>query len=145
MTTIVVSRKQQMMVSDSLSTGGVNSRIQKIFEVDGQLVGFSGHVTHGLKFVEWLRHGTHPQFVYDKDENTFDALVLNDDGIFFYDRELVPMEILDDVYAIGSGASFAMGAIDAGAGPVKAVEIAANRDENSGGPVVVIRRKRRRK
>lgn len=142
MTTIVVSRKQQMMVSDSLCTGQVNVRVQKVFDVDGQLVGFAGHAMHGLKFVEWLKHGTAPQFVYDRDENTFDAVVLNDDGLFYYDRELIAQEILDDVFAIGSGSHYALGAIDAGASLIKAVEIAAGRDDGTGLPVVVFKRKR---
>jgi ATP-dependent protease HslVU (ClpYQ) peptidase subunit len=62
--------------------------------------------------------------VYDKDQSTFDALVMDGDSLYCYDNELVPMKVDEAVYAIGSGAAYALGAFDAGATPRKAVEIA---------------------
>jgi ATP-dependent protease HslVU (ClpYQ) peptidase subunit len=138
MTTIVVSQKQRTMVADSLVTGGGPAVTSiKIFEVDGKLVGVCGTLTHCIKFVEWMKHGTPPVYAYDKEVNTFEALVLSADGLTYYDKELVAIELFDDVVAIGSGSAFAIGAIDAGASLQKAVEIAADRDEYSGLPVIV--------
>lgn len=146
MTTIVVSQRQKIMVSDSVATGGGPPiLVSKIYEVDGKLVGFAGSAAHGLKFIEWLRHGTVPIYAYEKEENTFDALVLSHDGLVYYDKELVALEIHDDITAIGSGCEYAIGAIDAGATLKRAVEIAAGRDTYSGLPVVVKKLPRKRK
>jgi len=41
--------------------------------------------------------------------------------------------LLDRPYAIGSGTSYAFAAMDMGASAVKAVEMAARRDTNTGG------------
>jgi ATP-dependent protease HslVU (ClpYQ) peptidase subunit len=140
MTTIVASMRHRVMVADSLVSGGGPSFISsKIFSVNGKLVGFSGHVTHALKFIEWLKHGTPMNLAYDRDENTFDALVMDGGFLFYYDNELVPIQVNDDIYAIGSGAAYAIGAIDAGASPKRAVEIAIERDEQSKGPVILVR------
>lgn len=140
MTTILASMKHRVMVADSLiSGGGPGFRSQKIFSVNGKLVGFSGHVTHALKFIEWLKHGTPMNLAYDKEDNTFDVLVMDGGFLYYYDKELTPITVNDPIYAIGSGAAYAIGAIDAGASPKRAVEIAVSRDDQSEGPIVVMK------
>lgn len=139
MTTILASQKHKLMVADSLTTGGVNFKSRKIFRVNDKLVGFAGAVTHALKFIQWLEHGTPLNLHYDKNDFTFEALVLSEQALFYYDNELVPIEVSEQICAIGSGAPYALGALDAGASPKKAVEIAANRDECSGPPVIVMK------
>lgn len=141
MTTILASLKHRVMVADSYVTGGVGARSRKIFEVDGKLVGVAGHMMHALKFVEWLRHGTPINPVYDKEDATFDAIVMEAGFLTYYDNELTPLVLQDQIYAIGSGADFALGAIDAGATPKRAVEIAAERDDSSKPPVIVVKLK----
>jgi ATP-dependent protease HslVU (ClpYQ) peptidase subunit len=142
MTTILASKKHRVMVGDSYASGGGSGfSTIKVFNIGDRLVGFCGNLTHGLKFIEWLKHGTAITNVYDKEEHTFEALVMDSTGIHYYDNELISAEVMEDIYAIGSGAPYALGAIDAGASPKKAVEIAANRDDGSGHPIVVLRLK----
>lgn len=138
MTTIVVSQKQKTMVADSQASGGGPAITTiKIFEIDGKLIGIAGTLTHSIKFVEWMRHGTLPVYHYDKEEDSFQALVLSHNGLTYYDKELIAIDIFDDVVAIGSGSEYAIGAIDAGASLKKAVEIAAERDAYTGYPIII--------
>ena len=143
MTTILASLKHKVMIGDSYtSSGGSGFSTVKVFQLeDGRLVGFSGHLTHGLKFIEWLKHGTMFKPHYDKEEHTFEALVMSNNGIQYYDNELIPADVLEDVYAVGSGACYALAAMDAGVSPKKAVEIAAGRDDGTGLPIVVLKLK----
>jgi ATP-dependent protease HslVU (ClpYQ) peptidase subunit len=143
LTTIVASMKHKLMAADSKCGGepGIPFRTQKIFRVEEKLIGFAGAAMHAIKFIEWLRHGTPMSLVYDKDECTFDALVMDGGFLLYYDNELVPLIVNEPYYAIGSGAAYAIGAMDAGASPKRAVELAAKRDDNSGLPVITMRHK----
>ena len=142
MTTILASMKHRVMVADShVSSGGSGFKTQKIFRVNDKLVGFSGVLSHALKFIEWMKHGTPLNLAQSaKDGDTsFEALVMDGGFLYYYDQELVPATIDDPIYAIGSGSDYALGAIDAGATPKRAVEIACARDDSSGGPIVVVK------
>lgn len=129
------------MVADSRVTGGVHFKSKKIFQIDGKLIGIAGTMTHALKFVEWVTHGTPMNFVYDKEACSFDALVMDGGFLIHYDNELAPIVVDEPYYAIGSGAEYALGAMDAGASPQRAVELAILRDECSGPPVVTVKHK----
>jgi hypothetical protein len=51
------------------------------------------------------------------------------------------MQIKDEFYAIGSGCKLALGAMEMGAGALKAVEIAGRRDPYTAGPFTTMRLK----
>jgi ATP-dependent protease HslVU (ClpYQ) peptidase subunit len=140
-TTILASMKHRVMVADSHVSGGTSFKTTKIHRVGDKLVGFSGTLSHCLKFLEWLKHGTPLNLVYDKEEHTFCALVMDGGFLYYYDNELIATAVDDQIYAIGSGAEYALGAIDAGATPKRAVEIACKRDDGSKGPVVLMKHK----
>jgi ATP-dependent protease HslVU (ClpYQ) peptidase subunit len=75
------------------------------------------------------------------EDMAFAALVVSKDGkrVWMVDDELAVVELLDDVIGIGSGGDYATAAIDAGADPVRAVEIACGRDIYSSLPLSVHR------
>ena len=142
MTTILASMKHRVMVADSrISGGGGHFRTQKIHQIDGKLVGCCGTSTHARKFIEWMTHGTAFNLAYDKEEHTFEALVMDGGFLFYFDNELVPLTVDEPYYAIGSGAAYAIGAMDAGASPQRAVELALARDECSGPPITIVKHK----
>ena len=67
-----------------------------------------------------------------------DALRLMPDGrLLHYAYDLMP-EPIGAPFAIGSGADFAIGAMDQGATPVRAVERAIARDPFSGGAITCL-------
>jgi ATP-dependent protease HslVU (ClpYQ) peptidase subunit len=141
-TTILASMKHRVMVADSrCSGGGSHFRTQKIFRVGDKLIGCCGTTMHAKKFIEWMMHGTPVSFVYDKEDQTFQALVMDGGFLLYYDNELVPITVDEPFFAIGSGSAYAIGAMDAGASPQRAVELAILRDECSGPPIVSIKHK----
>jgi ATP-dependent protease HslVU (ClpYQ) peptidase subunit len=137
MTTIIADSKRKIMVSDSKCTyGDTHFRMQKIYQMpDGTLIGFSGSVSEATKFVNWWIDGANIANKPNFGEESFDALVLDDSGINLWDSNLIKIRIIQDFFAVGSGAQFALGALRAGADPVRAVEIAAQEDNNSGLPI----------
>lgn len=132
MTTVAVSKSA--MCSDSLCIDqGSRSYVQKIFAVDGALIGFAGEVSQGLMFVEWYVSGGKDHYPFDKN---FEAVVLYEDGsIYSYDSGLMPIKMEQQYYAIGSGKQAATAAMMMGMSPSEAVEIAIKIDACTGGNI----------
>jgi hypothetical protein len=151
MTTCLYDRREKIIVADTQNTDRVGAiyRTHKIERLkDGRYFLGSGHChTIGLmrrwaekKFAETAR----PEcgvLLSDVDEYAATCLVISEDGeeVWLVDDEMEPM-VIDDYYiAIGSGASYAMGALDAGASACAAVAIAANRDPSTSAPYDIVR------
>lgn len=100
---------------------------------DGRVVGTAGDVAFGLAIVEWLEAGGEPP----KLDDGGNVLVLTPAGeIFLLDKYCKPVPV-EAPAAIGSGMDLAIGAMEAGATPVQAVEIASRRDPGTGGSITV--------
>lgn len=128
MTTIVCNRTS--MAADKRVTGGPMFKTTKIFRINGSLIGFCGNLEAALQFVEWRRTpDTKPEFA----ENSFEALELSANGsLTYWASQLVAMAVEDEFYAIGSGASLALGAMAMGASPKRAIAVAAMYDSGTG-------------
>ena len=150
MTTIVFSRPHGKIVADSRNTdsAGAVFKVRKIERLDnGRYFLGAGHLyTIGLAR-DWAEsdfsEDERPDFdvLYgDQGEDfAFSCLVISEDGriAVLIDDEMQPQAVQDDFLAVGSGAAYAIGALEAGADPEEAVEIAISRDGNSGGPIQV--------
>jgi 20S proteasome alpha/beta subunit len=140
MTTIVADFRTKIMVSDTRCTYGSNHfRVKKIYVMpDGTLVGFSGSVSEGYKFVEWFEKGCNkkilPSFGEEPDD-FFDAISMNNDGMLLWNNSLIPTKINQEYFSIGTGSSYALGALMAGASAERAVAIASELDCASGVPI----------
>jgi ATP-dependent protease HslVU (ClpYQ) peptidase subunit len=132
MTTIVANRTS--MAADKRVSGVPVFRTSKIFRVRGSLIGFAGNTEQALRFIEWRRTPeAKPTFVETAD---FMALELSADGrLTYWGAEMVGIPIEDDFYAIGSGASYALGAMAMRASPKHAIEVAARFDCSTGSDV----------
>lgn len=150
MTTIAFSRRDGMIASDSRNTdsAGAVFSVAKIERLrDGRYFLGSGHLlTIGMarkwaeaKFSEAKRPDFGVLFCDDADNFSFSCLVISKDGqrAVLVDDEMQPQPVSDDLLAIGSGAAYAIGAMEAGLTPEDAVGIAIMHDGNSGGPVQV--------
>lgn len=75
-------------------------------------------------------------FLEDPDEYGFTCLCISPDGsqVWFVDGEMTPMPVLDEYIAVGSGASYALGALDAGGSVEQALLSAAKRDLYTSAP-----------
>ena len=69
-----------------------------------------------------------------KDGLRFQFLIACCGEIFDVDQDLAVMRDVTGYYAVGSGAPYALGALDAGAKPMKAMEVAAKRTAFTSGP-----------
>ena len=109
----------------------------KIDRIGDTLVGTSGDYAAGVRFLDWLKaggKGRRPKL--DKD---FRGLKLSKEGIFYVDGDDTTwMPIGTPYYAVGSGAHYALGALEMGADPKQAVKIAMEYDPYTGGKVTVI-------
>lgn len=136
MTTIATDGKS--MAGDGLVTSGdaiFGYNLVKVRRApDGRIAGASGTGYDADAFHAWLANGGDPP----KLNEHFEALVLYPDGTcrsYDSDCRSIPEELPS---ATGSGRLAAIGAMEFGAGPERAVEIACARDAMSGGKITVL-------
>lgn len=98
------------------------------------IIALAGESSPGLVFLDWYGSDDEPPQRLIDGAADFTALILTEDGLFEADAYCRPDKILEDFYAIGSGAKAAMGAMYAGASALEAVEIAAKIDPYTAGP-----------
>lgn len=149
MTTIVVDLRNMEIAADTQNTdsSGTAYRCHKIERLsDGRYFLGSGHLLSIGKARRWAEKGFAEKHRPDlaehfgkrADEYRFSVAVVNLDGtVTLVDDELEPLPMADEYFAIGSGGSFALGAMDAGASAEEAVKIACKRDLYTSEPVEV--------
>lgn len=148
MTTIAY--RNGVLAADSrttLETEGGGARMflcEKLFPKilpsgDKVIIATAGESSPGMVFVDWFGSGKEAPDNFIIGEADFTCLVLQKDGLWEYDAWCRGIKILDEFYAIGSGAKAALGALHMGASAVKAVEMACRIDHYSGPPVVSMR------
>lgn len=140
MTTLVYSRKEHVIAVDSRCTmnGGVASNdSKKWIQKEDRLYFFCGDVADAEVLAELVDQGID---LLGEGE-TLDATVIyasNEPIVYYADGETIKHYSLhyDDFSAYGSGAFFALSALDFGKTAKQAVEYAMTRDIYSGGKVV---------
>jgi hypothetical protein len=142
-----VAFRDGVMAADSMGSDNFGKcRLQKIVRVKVKgkvhLVGIAGFYEAGLLFADWYGGGA--QSAYDRltrlsDDDNFTCLIWTGKKLLTADRLMRLTEVQDDYYAIGSGACYAMTAMDCGKGATQAVQMAIKRDQNSGGRVLTVR------
>lgn len=153
MTTIIATKTK--ILSDGKTT--VGNRVddydfKKVRKIGDYLVGGAGRLTSILTFFAWFEQNLQCQAAQeaipglmiqsdpDKDDEDFVALVVHPDGRIFIHEGADPRRAFPidrDYTAVGSGADFALAAMDAGATPEEAMEVAKRRDAFSGGETFV--------
>lgn len=140
MTTVACDRAT-MACDSQITSGGVKSRGRKIYTAKGALIGFAGNVEMGALFVQWYRgNRSEPppmwDSMWDSEHDDFSAIVLLPSGkILEYGTKLVAMQVEEKFHAIGGGADMAIGAMEAGVSPIKAVQICCRRSDGTSGRV----------
>lgn len=120
----VIAVNKEMIAADSLYIAGdLNSYGQKTYNVNNDLIGFSGYEQDGLLFVEWYKNGRDIKEKPELDE-CFCALMLIENKIYVAADKCVITPIHEKFYAIGVGKYTAIGAMAAGKNPIDAVKIA---------------------
>lgn len=123
--------------------------LKKVRKINGCLVGGAGRLASVLQFFTWFQEWSDAQQVQGDaphvkvfvpegiDDEDFNGLVVfADEVVFFYEGGKKSYELTGQNYfAIGSGADFALAAMDAGASADEAIAVAINRDVYSGGEI----------
>lgn len=149
MTTIIATSNK--ILSDGKVTFGdrVDSlEFKKVRKIDGYLVGGAGRLTSVLSFFTWFEQNLQCQAAQEavpglmiqsspeKDDEEFIAVVVHPDGKIYVHEGNDPTRarlIEAEYYAVGSGSDYALAALDAGATPEVALDVAKYRDCFSGG------------
>lgn len=133
--TTVAYRDGWMVADSQISEGAMKYRAAKIERLaDGRLVGMAGSWGGCIKLRDWVAAGC-PDDDEPTEINDATLLVASERGLCLFDSDLVPFPILDAFAAVGSGAQYAVGAMEAGATAEDAVLIACRRDPGSSFPI----------
>ena len=142
--TIIACSRYEMLADTSLTDESADRRVghvQKIYKCkDGSIAGAAGGSVAGLAFLKWAkagRKGKFPEAAVAKDE-TFEGLVLTAKGEILAFGGPDPEIIMDDTFAIGSGAGYAQAALFVGATLQRAVEAAIHASPKCGGQITRI-------
>lgn len=103
--------------------------VQKLFQVDGDVLGMTGQESGIFTMLEWWKHGALPA-TYPKQQEDNERwnlmIVANVDGVVVYEQSPFPYKLDPEetpFFAWGSGRDYAMGAMGAGASAMDAVRI----------------------
>jgi len=102
------------------------------------ILGTAGETASSLIFVDWYGSGNPVPEILVLGEADFTVLVLKADGLYEFDKWCRGERVLNDYYAIGSGAKAAMGAMYMGASAKKAIAAACEIDPYSAPPIVTM-------
>jgi len=134
MTTIATDGKS--MAGDGLLNSNaewvVAMDFKKVRLIGKDVVGVAGDARTCEKFFSAYEAGETTSF-YSGAE--YAAVALTKNGAFAYDGSYPVPVAVSLPFAIGNGAKFAMGAMDAGASPIEAVRIASTRCLLTGGDI----------
>lgn len=142
--TTVAWRAGVLAADTQLTTDGLRSRGQKLFRLpDGRAAAFAGDVSPARRFLDSLT--SDKPFRLGKKES-FTVVVMTQDGKLYESENGGPLiRVEDRFYATGSGMEIALGALACGKSAAEAVKIAAKFDTRTGGRVVTLTAKGKRK
>lgn len=144
MTTIAY--KQGILAADGLITmpGGVAGfNAIKIGMHNNILWSASGDAGWCKYFVDWCYNGLPGHFREPPNDATGGTIYLPDDSLVQCHSHGYEYRAGLPFWADGSGADYAMGAMEVGATPEQAVQVAVKWDHHSGGRIVVLDRTRK--
>lgn len=135
MTTIVATK--QAIYADTQCTYSVPFNVNKIARIGDSIYAGAGDMDDLQRFFSWRRDGgDRPVF-----EDGIDIIEVCSEGIFLWGKKFVRLHVDEEVYSVGSGSQFAMGALAMGATPKQAIGVAAKLDSETGFKVNVVKLK----
>jgi len=125
----------------SAGTMVTSSKVNKVRVLNGVIYAVSGLEAYVQPLIDWHNAGADPaKYPLAKgDGNESCLLVIVEPGRGQYYTYGIPYRVdVEFPFALGSGRDFAIGAMEAGASPLEAVDIAVRRDVYSGGSIQVL-------
>jgi len=141
MTTIAVNAHTgEMAYDDQWSDEDTRGAMRKVFRIHGALYGFAGTVGAVKGHLDWAKAGMaigeNPKL---KGEDHVVIIILKKKRVYTWTADDGLLEEGNKLFAIGTGAGAARGALLAGADIRKAVKIACKIDAGSGGRTHVVK------
>jgi ATP-dependent protease HslVU (ClpYQ) peptidase subunit len=148
MSVVIYDSQRGLMAADSRAYGGDAHPIgnkMKIHRIksgpfEGCLLGVTSAVP-GMaeEFRQWVTEGMNKE-AFAPTTPDLDALLVNTDGeVYLFSDAYYPSgPLMGDVFTVGSGKKYALGAFHAGASASQAVEAAIACDTMCGGPVATL-------
>lgn len=137
MTTIVATKTA--IYADTQCSYSVPFKVRKVERIGDSLYAGAGDMDDLQRFFSWRRDGGKaPAF-----DDGLDVLEVCSDGMFIWGRKLVRLHVDEEVYAVGSGSQYAMGALAMGATPKQAMAVAASLDMQTGSIIAIVKLKGR--
>lgn len=132
-----IAYKDGIMAADTMSHWFYSEyQSKKLFEMAGKLIGVAGGEGDAEPFANWIT-GLSDNKPELNDKDGFAALVVGNGVCVQYDETLKPL-CSEPYAAIGSGAQYAIAAMDCGKSAHEAVQIAMHRDPYTGGKIETI-------
>lgn len=140
MTTIAWDGKSLAFDSQTTCGGHRDLSVIKAVKRGAALAAAAGTSAKGLQFLDWFRAGMagDPPEAGSEDDNSFWGLIVTTDRLLIWNSAGWLAGKSDHPYTLGSGGTYALGAMGAGADARAAVEIAARYDTGTGGDVTVL-------
>lgn len=136
MTTVIATEKG--IYADTQCSYSVPFNVSKVARIGKSIWAGAGDMDDLQKFFDWVNRGGKSKDIPSFDDG-IDVLEVCVDGIFLWGKKFVRLKVNNQVYAVGSGAQYAMGAIAAGATPKQAMEIAASLDTQTGSSIEFVK------
>lgn len=152
--TTIIATKNKILSDGKVTLGGRvdTTEFKKVRKIGDYLVGGAGRLTSVLSFFQWFEQNLQCEAARDavpgllissnpdKEDEEFIALVVHPDGKIFLHEGNDPTRAYPvdaEYYSVGSGSDYALAALDAGATPEAAMEVAKKRDAFSGGTTFI--------
>lgn len=137
-----VAFKDGIMASESCQSHAYIDPVEcrKIYVVNGDVIGLAGNLTDFQKFLKWYKdeRSNHEDIEGSSHQiESLEALVYSNGKLYCYDESCIAIR-MGEIGAVGSGSSFAVAAMLAGASVEKAVDVACQLDPFSNGPIYTI-------
>jgi 20S proteasome alpha/beta subunit len=115
------------------------STTTKIFRINDCLVGYTGQLVFGEQMAEWFKAGENiadfPPSQRDKDDWALLLVVRSNGKLQLYERTPYPATYEDKLFAVGSGADYALAAMHCGRTAAEAVALTCLLDSSCGNGV----------
>lgn len=132
MTTVIATPKG--IYADTKCSYSVPFKVSKVSQIGSSVFAGAGDLDDLWRFLDWQRAGGSHDDLPTIDDG-LDILEVCNGRIYLWGKKLVRVKLNETVYAIGSGAHYAMGALANGATPEQAIKIAAKYDPETALPL----------
>lgn len=132
------------LAADKRGSGGTSIlTTTKIFRINDCLVGYTGQLVFGEQILAWFKAGENiadfPPSQRDKDDWALLLVVRPDGKLQIYERTPYPATYEDKLFAVGSGADYALAAMHCGKTAAEAVALTNLLNSSCGNGVDILR------